>query len=101
MSYTLEQKEFAQSVGSLWWRFPNEHVPIDKAWSLCLEDVLSAPGAEYHIGPTPPRVLSELEGELLEALKEVFEQCDGYVPNTSKATWRKAAAAIQKAESTP
>lgn len=39
--------------------------------------------------------------ELLEALKEVFEQCDGYVPNTSKATWRKAAAAIQKAESTP
>ena len=111
MSYTLEQKREAWALRQLWWRFPESSLEHSKAWTSVSDDFdgssipqdrhLNRSGAEYHIGPTPPRVLSELEGELLEALKEVFEQCDGYVPNTSKATWRKAAAAIQKAESTP
>ena len=98
MSYTLEQKEFAQSVGSLWWRFPNEHGTIDKAWSICLEDVLSAPGAEYHIGPTPPRVLSELEGELLEALKLLEGTCGAPALEYDSPIRILARAAIQKAE---
>lgn len=35
--------------------------------------------------------------ELLEALESILEMCDGYVPNTSKAEWAKAYAAIDKA----
>lgn len=104
MSYTLEQKALAAISDHLWWRLP-ACKDGSEAWSLVSHDFtkvtledLQHPDAVYFIGPTPPPVLSELEGELLEALKEVFEQCDGYVPNTSKATWRKVAAVIQKAE---
>jgi hypothetical protein len=35
--------------------------------------------------------------DLLEALQEIMEQTGGYVPDTSKSTWRKAFAAIAKA----
>jgi hypothetical protein len=107
MSYTLEQKAVAYVENTLWWRFPDNSDSDHRRWTRVADDIapiktreLQDDKAEYFIGPTPPRVLSELEGELLEALKEVFEQCDGYVPNTSKATWRKAAAVISKAEGT-
>ena len=107
MNYTLKQKREAFSQRKLWWRFPESTSEMMREWSLMNDDyeggipsdaMLERASAQYRIGPTPPRVLSELEVELLEALKEVFEQCDGYVPNTSKATWRKAAAVIAKAE---
>jgi hypothetical protein len=75
MSYTLEQKREALHCNELWWRLPNELGAGDRKWSLCFyHGCISSSEAEYHIGPTaptPPRVLSELEGGLLEALKEI------------------------------
>ncbi|WP_186167279.1 hypothetical protein [Burkholderia gladioli] len=35
--------------------------------------------------------------ELVEALQAIMEMCDGYVPNTSKAVWNQARAALAKA----
>ena len=35
--------------------------------------------------------------ELLAALQAVYEACEGYVPNTSKAVWRTASEVIAKA----
>lgn len=65
--------------------------------------VLSRSFSEYHIGPTPPRVLSELEGELLEALKAVLPYLTDGEDAGDEAT--KLApivrAAIKKAEPTP
>lgn len=103
MNYTLEQKREAHGKGELWWRFPHHHSYQAKAWSLINDDFGGEPAddsdfdrrrAEYFIGPTPPRVLSELEGELLEALKGLValshSGCVG--------PWDIARAAIQKAE---
>ena len=35
--------------------------------------------------------LTEQRDELLAALRAVYDMCDGYVPNTSKTTWRLVA----------
>ncbi|WP_186202344.1 hypothetical protein [Burkholderia gladioli] len=45
----------------------------------------------YH-GPA-----AEAAPELVEALQAIMEMCDGYVPNTSKAVWNQARAALAKA----
>lgn len=105
MNYTLEQKREALAEGELWWRFPKSGIDENRAWARVNEDyepdtpsdaALSRSFFEYFIGPTPPRVLSELEGELLEALK--------YARRFLKPEDHDCAfvdAAIQKAESTP
>ena len=71
--YTLDQKAVALIRNELWWRFPD--VPGAENWSLIRDDVgianesdLTDKNAAYHIGPTPPRVLTELEEELLGVL---------------------------------
>lgn len=105
MNYTLEQKREALAKGELWWRFPSFGDDFHRTWTLMSNDLqdclvrdkdLGMPGAEYLIGPTPPRVLSELEVELLDALK--------YARRFLKPEDHDCAfvdAAIQKAESTP
>ena len=96
MNYTLEQKREALAKGELWWRFPNADYASDAEWTNEADMAVRSPTAEYFIGPTPPRVLSELEGELLEALK--------YARRFLKPEDHDCAfvdAAIQKAESTP
>lgn len=35
--------------------------------------------------------------DLLSALQDIYEMCEGYVPNTSKAAWSAARIAIAKA----
>ena len=103
MNYTLEQKREALAKGELWWRFPSFGDDFHRTWTLMSNDLqdclvrdkdLGMPCAEYLIGPTPPRVLSELEVELLDALKGLValshSGCVG--------PWDIARAAIQKAE---
>jgi len=103
MSYTLEQKREAVKRNELWWRFPNELGAGDRAWSLCGCGISSSE-AEYHIGPTaptPPRVLSELEGELLEACKRLIGSLGvmiGDPDNDGDIIFARAA--IKKAEAT-
>ncbi|WP_374257664.1 hypothetical protein [Aquabacterium sp.] len=82
MTYSLDEKTAAVERGELWWRFPTSRDAHSREWSL-LSDDLSQPydedlqleddriPAEYHIGPTAPVVLTELERELLDALKAV------------------------------
>ncbi len=126
MSYTLEQKRDAFERGELWWRFPSFGDDFHRQWTLMSNDLgeclvrdkdFDMQGAEYLIGPTPPRVLSELEGELLEALKELLIDMRLAQTNMRAAAKRDPAwegcaeaiqprvdaaiAAIQKAESTP
>jgi len=115
MSYTLEQKREALAKGELWWRFPSFGDDFHRTWTLMSNDLqdclvrdkdLGMPGAEYFIGPIPPRVLSELEGELLEALKAMVScwrsvcLSHGWDPEHVVEAVR-AKAAIQKAEPTP
>lgn len=76
MDYTIEQKAVALLTNTLWWRFP-ESFSGAQVWSRMKDDLkdigtpdLIARGAEYHIGDKPPRVLSELERELLAALED-------------------------------
>ena len=110
MSYALEQKREALQKGELWWRFPNELGAGDRAWSLCGCGISSSE-AEYHIGPTaptPPRVLSELEGELLEELKYLVEVAESAMRAANRdggeydigEMLQSPLAAIQKAEAT-
>ena len=80
MSYTLEQMALASIGDQLWWRLPAAKDGSEE-WSIVSHDFakvtpedLQHPDAVYFIGPTPPRVLSELEGELLDALKELHER---------------------------
>ena len=88
--YTLEQKAVALIRNELWWRFPD--APGAENWSLIRDDVgianesdLTDKNAAYHIGPTPPRVLTELEQELLNQLKEATRLLDTYLPYAD--TW--------------
>ena len=90
--YTLEQKREAFDRGELWWRFPKSGYPEDRKWMLLSDDIISFdgscandPDSEYHIGPTPPRVLTELEQELLKQLKEATRLLDTYLPDAD--TW--------------
>jgi hypothetical protein len=75
MEYTLEQKALAAIRGDLWWRFPDGVAPLHE-WSRVSEDFCPVSEAElthtqamYHIGPSAPPILSELEAELLVALE--------------------------------
>lgn len=105
MSYTLEQKREALAKGELWWRFPISKFEENKQWSRPHIQYITNPAAIYFIGSTPPRVLSELEGELLEALKwmhqHVLELCLTHNHPLPQASLDRSTAAIQKAESTP
>ena len=116
MNYTLEQKRDAVKRGDLWWRFPEMADEHHQRWTLVHEDLehyvededLQHKDGIYHIGPTspteptPPRVLSELEGELLEALKwmrqHVVELCLTHNHPIPQASLDRSTAAIQKAE---
>ena len=112
MSYTLEQKAVAYVENTLWWRFPDNQDSDHRRWTRVADDIapirtreLQDDKAEYFIGPTPPRVLSELEGELLEALKgldEAYCRCMEPLTRDERTEDRKrliaARAAIQKAE---
>lgn len=76
MEYTIEQKAVALLTNTLWWRHP-ESVSGAQVWSRLRDDLagielcdVQDPDAEYHIGDKPPRVLSELERELLAALED-------------------------------
>ena len=124
MSYTLEQKQAAVDRMELWWRFPGSESSYSDQWTKVSTDIIDVEicdlptiGAEYFIGPTPPRVLSELEGELLEALNELLIDMRLAQTNMRAAAKRDPAwegcaeaiqprvdaaiAAIKKAESTP
>lgn len=80
MEYTYQEKCVAAIECKLWWRFPEALGAGSQNWTLITDDLISIeskdlrkPGVEYYIGdepPKPPRVLSELERELLEALEE-------------------------------
>lgn len=80
MEYTYQEKCVAAIECKLWWRFPDSFHECERKWARVTDDVtnvlasdLSKPDAEYHIGdepPKPPRVLSELERELLAALED-------------------------------
>jgi hypothetical protein len=121
MSYTLEQKRDAVKRKELWWMCigtDDEHL---SKWTSVHQDMggvnfhdgyLLQDGTEYFIGaaapgsptaPTPPRVLSELEGELLEALKAVLPYLTDGEDAGDEATQLApiVRAAIQKAEATP
>ena len=110
MSYTLEQKREAMKKGELWWRLPESPLEYSKNWTSVSIDLrggfgaktryLDLTAAEYHIGPTPPRVLSELERELLEALKAVLPYLTDGEDAGDEATQLApiARTAIQKAE---
>ena len=39
--------------------------------------------------------------ELLQSLQEIYQQCNGYVPDTSKSSWAKVYSAIVKATGQP
>lgn len=106
MSYTLEQKREALAKGELWWRRPLSQLlgEWEKFPYYSASPHINDPRAKYHIGqtPTPPRVLSELEGELLEALKTLIDAHP--IPSSvcsDRPAYEQARAAIQKAESTP
>lgn len=81
MEYTYQEKCVAAIECKLWWRFPDSLESDERKWSLITDDRIGVepsdlkdPEAEYHIGdepPKPPRVLSELEQELLAALVDV------------------------------
>ena len=124
MSYTLEQKAVAYVENTLWWRFPDNQDSDHRRWTRVADDIaqimtreLQDDKAEYFIGPTHPRVLSELEGELLEALNELLIDMRLAQTNMRAAAKRDPAwegcaeaiqprvdaaiAAIKKAESTP
>lgn len=126
MSYTLEQKREAVKRNELWWMCLDTDDEYLSKWTSVHQDMggvnfhdgyLLQDGTEYFIGPTPPRVLSELEGELLEALKELLIDMRLAQTNMRAAAKRDPAwegcaeaiqprvdaaiAAIQKAESTP
>ena len=107
MSYTIEQKREALKRLELWWRVPGPNSQ-DCEWSRFImtanSSYLDTKHAEYFIGPTPPRVLTELEGELLGALKAIeqaaFNDRDCH---RSSPTWQaitKASEVLQKAEGT-
>jgi len=109
MSYTLEQKREALAKGDLWWRFPEFDDDHHRKWTLMNVDLdgwiamlsdFDMPGAEYHIGPTAPRVLSELDGELLDLLNGVLKMERGSSGRIIIEGWQEEAirAAIQKAE---
>ena len=109
MTYTLEQKREAFELRQLWWRYPSFSDEFLRSWTRVSDDVrcistedLESLGAEYHIGPTaptPPRVLSELEGVLLEALKVMVRRVrTGYDGLPQGHGIRMAEEAIQKAE---
>jgi hypothetical protein len=80
MEYTYEQKRDAFNKDALWWRFPSGEGEYAKQWSNMSHDLydietddFANPEAEYHIGDKPPRVLSELERELLAALELIVD----------------------------
>lgn len=101
MSYTLEQKREARANGELWWRFANASYGPDQQWTNEQNAAISAKGAEYFIGPTPPRVLSELERELLEACKaiNILDPQESSTGDWNEA-FKLVSAAIKKAEAT-
>lgn len=117
MSYTIKQKREAVDRNELWVCFPNGCYVSSNQWRSAHPALLELSTAIYFIGPTPPRVLSELEGELLDALKELLIDMRLAQTNMRAAAKRDPAwegcaeaiqprvdaaiAAIQKAESTP
>ena len=109
MSYTLEQKAVAYVENTLWWRFPDNQDSDHRRWTRVADDIapirtreLQDGKAEYFIGPTHPRVLSELEGELMEACKRLMGSLGvmiGDPENDDDIIFARAA--IKKAEATP
>lgn len=107
MEYTIEQKRDALSRCALWWRFPASNDEYISDWSRITDDLfhpvdddLKCVNAEYHIGdepPTPPRVLSELERELLVALERYVQQ-DLLIGTVDDNLHRTACAVIAKAK---
>ena len=92
MTYTFDQKLTAFERDESWWRFPASDFAYEREWSKVRADVIKFNGArandpdsEYHIGPTPPRVLTELEQELLKQLNEATRLLDTYLPDAD--TW--------------
>lgn len=89
--YTLEQKALAFIRGQLWWRVPAARNEIDRNWSNTKEDCegeakenhLDLKGCEYHIGPTPPKELTDTEIELVEMLERLLAFNDFLRPNGS------------------
>lgn len=79
-NYTLEQKALAFLKGELWWRKPKSQNHIDSQWSSVRGDIsgvaeesdLERERFEYHIGPTPPKELTETELELVEMLERLL-----------------------------
>lgn len=76
-NYTLEQKALAFIRGQLWWLNKKW---VDPRWSNVSKDLngeaeelhLYLEGFEYHIGPTPPKELTETELELVEMLERLL-----------------------------
>lgn len=95
MSYTIEQKrEFERKLDDLLSGYDLDEQERILKWML--EKTAKR-------APTPPRVLSELEGELLEALTGLMRECAlAGLTNARDFGWpgviAKANAAIQKAE---
>jgi hypothetical protein len=108
MSYTLEQKRDAVKRKELWWMCIGTDDEYLSKWTSVHQDMggvnfhdgyLLQDGTEYFIGPTPPRVLSELEGELLEACKRLIGSLGVMIGDPeSDGDIIFARAAIQKAE---
>lgn len=90
-NYTLEQKALAFIRGQLWW-FNKKSV--DPRWSNVSKDLngeaeelhLYLEGFEYHIGPTPPKELTETELELVEMLERLLAFND----RTRTTAWKRA-----------
>lgn len=78
MSYTLEQKREALERNELWVRYPSSRFERERIWervdplAKTITQYLRHRSGLYFIGPTPPRVLSELEGELANVLGNLF-----------------------------
>lgn len=87
-NYTLEQKALAFIRGQLWWLNKKS---VDPRWSNVSKDIngeaeelhLYLEGFEYHIGPTPPKELTETELELVEMLERLLAFNDFLRPNGS------------------
>jgi hypothetical protein len=79
--YTIEEKALAVLEERLWWRFQGQPIGAkDYEWSKITDDFekvskedISKEGAVYHIGDTAPRILTDLETELLGVLRCVHQ----------------------------
>lgn len=82
--------------------FPRHIVGGERELSVCLlegsavaELAIKEPDSIW--GNNTNAKLIAAAPELLEALSAIMDMCDGYVPNTSKAVWDQARAALAKA----